>query len=1098
MLHIRRWPILIGLALALPAPALAQEGITVAGQVVTEEGHPISSATVQIVSLGLGSVTRTDGHYTLVIPANRVQPGETVTLTARAINYKPQTASIVVTAGENTHDFLLTVNPLQLGELVVTGLGTTSEVEKIGNVRNNVDSTLIRKSNEQNIVAALAAKAPNVEVTSTAGDPGASASIRIRGANTLNTASEPLFVVDGMAIDNSTTTTSTYDGTGFGNQQGTFPPNRAIDLNSDDIESIEILKGAAAGAIYGARAGQGVILVTTKKGHAGPTTFSFRTTMSANDVTRFPELQRTYGQGEGGVAETCVPVTGPVDCLGTTRSWGPAIPAGTPTYDHSREVFRTGFTTDNTLTASGGNDRTTFYISGSAFYQNGSFVGPHNNFTRYAFRLKGDHRLTNWLKVGGNVAYSAANGDGVQKTSNFSGILLGSWRATPTFDNRQYLDPVNGMHRSYAYPNPSANSADQSRGYDNPFFTANVPVSTTSANRVTGNLTADATPIGWLHINYTLGVDYSGDNRLQGQPQTSSNTPLPTGQVIQLGISNTQVESNLLGTASFKLSQKAAGTFTLGQNFNSRSFDLIGATGNGLIAPTPYSLRNTGQINPPVDSVAKVNIVGFYGQATLDLYQQLFLKGGLRYDGASTFGQDNLRAWFPSASAAWQFTKVTGNLNGMLTYGKARIAYGEVGTQPPPYLGSNTFLGGGSFADPFGPFLSASQGGNGGLFTPNVKPATGLEPERSKEFELGADLGLFKDYADLSFTWYQKNSSGVILQVPVAASTGYQFQSANGAEIQNAGTEWSLNIRPITKRDFAWDLGFIFGTNRNHVKSLTGASFVSYGGLGAFGLTVADVGGSVGDFLDYDYVRCGRGIMLDDGTGNQNFSVDANCTADQNSKHALFLPDATVAGANGGLGLGYPLLDGQKRIIGSPDPKWTGSVRTSVRYKGVTVSALVDVRHGGLIYNGTKGALIELGTAKITEKRGQTETMTSFLGQDAAGPGASTPVVLDEAFFRGYYSTFISLGQPFYEDGSYTKLREISVGYTWAGKFVSQTLHLSSVDFRVAGRNLAVWTKYSGIDPETSFAGAESGSRGVDWFNNPQARSFVFSLGLNR
>jgi TonB-linked SusC/RagA family outer membrane protein len=1092
---------LVGIAAGLllaPALARAQEVVRLSGRVLGENGAPIPGASVIAQGINLGAQSNTEGRYSFAIPRERLPSGR-VTLVARAINYKPATVQVDVSGGEVTQDFALAANPLQLGEIVVTGAGTVQEVEKIGNVRNYVDSTLIQRSNEENIVNALAAKAPNVNVTSTAGDPGASSSIQIRGINTLNGSSQPLIIVDGMPIDNTTITTSTYDGTGFGNQQGTFAPNRAIDMNPADIENVEVLKGAAAGSVYGARAGQGVILITTKKGRPGTTSYSLHSSISTSSVTRFPELQRKFGQGEGGVAEVCVPSSDPalIDCSGTTRSWGPPIPAGTPTFDHSDEVFTTGYTTDNTLSISGGNDRTTFYLSGSEYFQRGTFVGPNNRFERTAFRLKGDHRISDKVQVGGNVAYSSDNTKSLQKTSNFSGILLGSWRSTPTFDNREYLDPVNHLQRSFAYPNPSASSFDQPRGYDNPFFTAYVPVGNSNANRVTGNIDLKAQPLSWLNLSYTLGVDYSDDDRLQGQPQTSSNTPLATGQVISLGISNTQVESSLLGTASYTLSPKVQGTFSLGQDFNNRSFRLTGGVGNGLIASQPYSLKNTGSQGPPVDSTAKVNIDGYFGQATVDLDQQLYLKAGLRYDGASTFGSNNLRNWFPSASAAWQFTKVLGNLDSNLTYGKLRIAYGEVGTQPPPYLGATVFTGGGTITDPFGPFLNENQKGIGGLVTPLIRPSPDLKVERSKELELGADLGLFRDYADLSFTWYHKISDDVILPVPVPASTGYQLQYTNAAKIRNSGTEWALNIRPVTKRDFAWDLGFILGTNRNRVLDIKGADFISYGGLGGFALSVADKGGEVGDFLDFDYVRCGRGITLDNGSGGV-YNVDANCTSGQRSQHALFIPDGTLASVNGGLGAGYPLLDPTKRIIGSPNPKWTGSVRTSIRWKKFSLSGLLDIRHGGLIYNGTKGALVELGTAKITERRGQTDNMGHFLGQPVAGPGAGTNVVLTEDFFRGYYSTFVSLGEPFYEDGSYAKLREISIGYLWDSPFVTRTLGLSSIEIRVAGRNLHTWTKYSGIDPETSFAGAESGAAGIDWFNNPQARSFVFSLTVNR
>jgi TonB-linked SusC/RagA family outer membrane protein len=1086
--------------LAVPTAAAAQQPAVIGGQVTREDGEPLPGATVAITSIGFGTTTRADGRYVLTIPGNRVQ-GQQVTLSVRAIGYKPDTRDIALAEGESTQDFSLSPNPLQLGEVVVTGAGTSLEVEKLGSVRNNVDSSLIQRSNESNVVNALAAKAPNVEIVSTAGDPGANTAIRIRGANTLGSTGDPLFVVDGIPIDNSTVTTTTYDGTGFGNQQGTTSPNRASDLNPADIESIEILKGAAAGSIYGARAGQGVILVTTKKGRPGTTSYSLRSNLSINETFRFPELQRRYGLGNGGLADPCVPSADPalIDCEATSDSWGPELPAGTETFDHAREVFKTGFTTDNTLTISGGTDRTLFFLSGGYNYQDGTIVGPRNNYERISVRLNGSHRVRDNFTVGGNVAYSNANGEFVQKGSNFSGIALGAWRAAPEFNNENYLSEENGLHRSYRFPNPSASSVALSRGYDNPFFTANVPVSTAIADRIIGNVNLDWTPAGWLRFNYTLGVDYAGDDRLQGQPQTSSNIPNPLGQVIKLDINSNQLDHNLAGTATYRLSPKLGGTFTLGQNLNTRSQRILGGVGNVLLSAEPFTLTNTASQLPPVDIETKVRIEGYFGQATFDIADQLYLKAGLRYDGASTFSSENQRAWYPSASAAWQFTKAA-NLGGVLSYGKLRAAYGEVGTQPQPYLTAFTFLSGGTYLDGWGTNLTATQGGFGGLYS-DTTGAGNLRPERTKELEAGFDIGLFNDVADLSFTWYRRTSSDVILTLPVAASTGFLNVANNAGEIRNAGTEWALNIRPITRKNFAWDVGFLLSTNRNRVLDLSGPEFVSYGGTGGFALTVAQVGEVIGAFRDWDYIRCGRGLSILD-AGSNSVAVDDLCTPEQNSQEALFINDGTYSntGADPGNGAGYPLLDPDTRIIGNPQPDWTGSFRTGVRLGKWSFSGLLDIRRGGLVYNGTRGALNSLGTSK---ESGDLRNSTVVFGEDffqgtaVAGPGVGTPAVLDESWFQNYYSTFTFLGQPFYEDAGFVKLREISVGYTASGGF-AQRLGFSSMDFRLAGRNLAVWTDYTGVDPETSLGGAESGARGIDWFNNPQTRSFVFSVTLNR
>jgi TonB-linked SusC/RagA family outer membrane protein len=1085
----------------------AQQPLSLSGRITNEDGNPVTTATVAIPALSLGTTVRSDGSYTLSLP-DRVK-GQTVMLSVRAIGYKPVAVQVAIGETDATQDFTLVANPLQLGELVVTGAGTETEVEKLGSVRNNVDSALIARSNEASVVNAISAKAPNVEVTSASGDPGASASIRIRGANTLGGDGQPLFVVDGQPIDNSVSTTASLDPQTGGPQGGVSSPNRAIDINPEDIESIEILKGAAAGAVYGARAGQGVILITTKKGHPGATKYSLRSSFSWSDINRFPQLQRQYGQGDGGVGDPCAQssatATPILDCYATEDTWGPALPAGTTTYDHAGELYQTGFGSDNTLTISGGNDRTTFYVSGSLLNQNGELPGPNTSFNRKSFRLTGDHRLSDNLKVGGNVSYTASEQYAVQKGFNFSGITWGAWRTPPEFNNLDYVTTPDSVQRSFRFPNPSFGNVDSTRGYDNPLWSALNALSSSIVGRTIGNVSVDFTPWSWLKLSYTLGVDDGTDSRLQGQPPSTSNTPDPRGQVIKQTLINTQWDGNFLATANYSLSQQVKGTFSFGQNLNSRSFRQQGQVGNGLIASQPFNLSNASTFPPPKDLETKIRTVGYFAQSTFDLWDQLFLKGGVRYDGASSFSSNDQWAWFPSASAAWQFTKATGNFGGLLSYGKARIAYGQVGTQPSPYLGATIYQS--SLFNDFDAFgTGSSQNGLGGLFTPNVKPATSLKPERTKELEAGVDLGFLKDGADLSFTWYKRTSTDVILLVPVAASSGFTVEGANAARIRNAGTEWSLNLRPITRKSFAWDVGLTLGTNRNQVQDLLGAEFVNYGGLGG-GIqggpqAVAELGQQIGAFRDYDYVRCGRGVILSDGSANP-YNVDANCTPAQIQSKALFIDNGTLVNSAGigSNGPGFPLLDPTQRVIADPNPKWTGSVRTNVRVGNFSFSGLLDVRHGGQVWNGTRAALNTVGTSAESALRGQSVVFgTNFLPGAVAGPGAGTAATLDQGWFANYYGwSFAStIGQPFYEDGSFVKLREISIGYSMHNRFVSRTLGLSSVDLRLAGRNLVTWTNYTGVDPETNLAGSETGARGIDFFNNPQTRSFVFTVVLAR
>ncbi|HVE80312.1 MAG TPA: TonB-dependent receptor plug domain-containing protein, partial [Gemmatimonadaceae bacterium] len=478
-------------ALALvPAAARAQEGATISGRVRGEAGQPLPSASVFLEGLNLGTLTREDGQYTLTVPGARAQ-GQRATLTARLIGYRPQSAQITLAAGAITQDFTLPSNPLQLGELVITGAGTSIEAEKLGSVRNAVSAEQITKAAEPNIVQALAAKAPNVNITQSSGEPGSSSYIVIRGLRTVNSSAQPLFVIDGVPVDNQSFSTSNFNPTdelGSGEVSGTTQMNRAMDINPNDIENIEILKGPAAGAIYGARAGQGVILITTKKGRPGQTRYSLRSQWSFDDISQEYPLQTRFGQGRGGIAPAaneCNDINATLRCL---RSWGPELPAGTRVYDHSTEAFDTGVTSDNTLTVSGGNERTTFYFSGSYFDQSGIFVGPSNQFQRSTVRLNASHRMLENLNILANVQYADTRGDFIQRGNNANGLQLGLLRTPPEFNNLPYLDPVSGLHRSYRMQNAAPGTESQSRGFDNPFFILYEPVNRSMVGRVFGNV----------------------------------------------------------------------------------------------------------------------------------------------------------------------------------------------------------------------------------------------------------------------------------------------------------------------------------------------------------------------------------------------------------------------------------------------------------------------------------------------------------------------------------------------------------------------------------------------------------------------------------
>ena len=496
-----RWPrralavalVLAGGMFALAmAPSRAAAQATVSGTITDAAGTPVQGAQVRIENLGVQTVSGNEGRYSLLIPASRVAAGAWV-VTVRRIGFRVQTASVTVTPGGTvTQNFTLASDPFQLEEVVVTGQGLSQTREKLAASINTVDAQDIQASKELNITSALAGKAPNVEITKTSGEPGAGSFIQIRGAKTLGN-TQPLFVVDGQPIDNSSIGIE-------GNVGGTQVENRAMDVNPNDIQSVEILKGAAASAIYGSRAANGVVLITTKSGQRGATHASLTSTYTFDNVTATQPLQTQWGQGEDAAAEGGTGNLAPTASI----SWGPALAAGTPVYDHATELFHQGHEFDNTMTLSGGTEQTTYYMSLGYTNDLGTFK-TNSAYKRISTRLKGSHDFRSNLTVGGNFAYTQSNGDLVQQGSNISGVMLGALRTPPEFNNWPYLDPTTGLHRSYRMPNPTRLATG--RGYDNPFWVMYADTNTTAVDRTFGNINVSYDPFPWLSIKEQIGAD---------------------------------------------------------------------------------------------------------------------------------------------------------------------------------------------------------------------------------------------------------------------------------------------------------------------------------------------------------------------------------------------------------------------------------------------------------------------------------------------------------------------------------------------------------------------------------------------------------------
>jgi TonB-linked SusC/RagA family outer membrane protein len=1067
----------------LPARAMAQ-GATVTGTVTGEGGTPLVGVTVSITGMGLGSQTGPDGRYSFTVPASRIS-GQAATLNARRVGYRPQNVPITLTAGTITHDFAMVTTPLQLEQVIVTGAGTEQVRERIGSSIASVDTgQIIRAAQPQNIISALSATTPNVRVNTQSGEPGGSAFVIIRGATSVTGTNQPLIVVDNQPIDNSTISTNGGDGS-------TVTQNRAADINPNDVESVQVLKGAAASAIYGARAANGVILITTKRGNNGPTRWTITSTQTFDHVIKTFPLQTAFGQGQNGAAGSC---SAP-DCNANPLSWGPAL-SGTSTFDHGTEIYDTGLTSDNAISLSGGNQRTTFYLSGGITDQLGVMKGPNNRYDRTSVRLSATHQLLNSLTFGGNFSYFNTSGKYVQKGSNTSGLLLGALRTPPDFNNQPFIDPNSGLQRSYRFPNPSATSVTLSRGYDNPFFILDNPANRSELGRFLGNIKADWVPTAWLSLSETFGADNYTDSRVESAPLSSSTDPV--GYVTRYQINNLEIDHNLTATLSHTFNENIDTRLVLGQNLNSRRYRDVYVFGDELIAPTPFAIQNTVSYTP-TETKSLRHIAAYFAQAEGDFYDQFHVTAGVRDDGFSTFGSGHRTALYPKVDAAWTFTRYINpeytNGRGWLTNGRLRAAYGETGREPPVYATISALSSTSLFGSGFQDFIGPKQGGFGGLVTGGNVGNPDLRPERNREGEAGIDLGLLDNRADLSFTYYNKKSSDVILPAPTnAASTGAQTGLVNGATISNKGVELSANIRPYTTQKMDFSIGGNFAKNNGKVLSLLeGVQFIPYNNEGFTGsIGSSTVGYAPGVLRGQDFIRCGYGLSAVIEDGGDEVAIDPLCGGAK--KGALFL------GADG-----QPIVNPNEQVIADPNPKWTAGMNASLRYGKFQFSTLFDMRREGQVWDGTRSALDRFGTSEETMVRTSTN---GVFGQNVlpdevvAGPGKGVTAFSTmqdwQSWFLGLGGSASSVQSQFVEDGSFVKWREVSVAYTLDNGFMRNRLGFSNALIRLAGRNLHTWTKYKGLDPETNLGGAEFLTQGIDFFQNPQTRSFVVSVTLNR
>jgi TonB-linked SusC/RagA family outer membrane protein len=1051
---------------------------TVSGNITDESGVPLPGANVIIEGTTTGVSTDFDGNY-------QIQAEQGQVLQFSYIGYTTQ--SIAVGSQDTINVSLQPDN--QLEEVIVTSLGFTVVKDQQGSTSSVVNTQSVLRSGEPTIANALSGKASGVRISRSNGDPGAGSTIRIRGANTIDGSSQPLIIVDGVPLDNTTSYAGGNSITG-GRTGGVSQGSRLNDINPSDIESLQVLKGASAAALWGSRAANGVIVITTKKGSRGEAQISFRSSYSLDEISERIPMQNTWGQGRNGVfgsnrAESWgdyIPErSGGADTVNTSGAYFEAAD-GTLYYpitqknsketfleENFNSLFQTGVVWQNDLTISGGGENSTYFFSLGYLTQDG--IIREASYDRTNLRLNYESKLNDYLTFSSKVAYTYTDSNRIQQNSNTAGVMLGFLRTPPDFDQRDYIgtyysssgEAFINRHRSYRRPlgqavNPS---------YNNPLWTVFEQVSDTKVNRVTATPQLTIKPTNWLQIITRANADVGDDRRTYFFPIGSAGSR-SVGVLQEDVIGTRNLSFDAIGKASFELTSDINLTTTAGWSINDRKYNRTSGNITGFLV---NSTKETTSLNTAAEASSFDNFKTLrrsnrgYGILNFDLFDELFINLSGALEASSTI---NGSFFYPATDLAWDFTNSLVKSEA-LSFGKLRASWGKVGVQPSAHRFETLAEGSFSYSTYSDP-LSVDLFG-GGFRLDNNLGNPNLEPEIKTEWEIGADLRFLNDDLSFSFTYYDNKIEGILLDVTLSPSSGYATQYGNFGEMVNQGIEFDLGWNIVDKPDFGFSASINWSKNENEVTDLFGTESINLS-PGASVSSRAIVGQPLGVLF---------------GTGSKT-NPDGSFDLDEN---------------------GFPQITSSEIILGDPNPDWRGGLSLNMNYKKFRFSALIEHSQGGVFSPRTLHVLNRFGTTEMTANR---ETLTQNLVNYAGNtvPSGSVvrgniedfgggPVLLDETWYRTGIGGGFGDNQAYNfstYDASFTKLREVTFSYVIDNPGLKSSTGLSNIILSVSGRNLLNINNIPGIDPETNQTGVGQ-AQGLDYFTNPQTKSTFFSVTLN-
>lgn len=1068
------------LALAIGVIQGAAQVTTVRGIVTTEEdGEPVIGASVIVKGTSLGTVTDVNGRFEL----SGLPPSATrllisyISLMAKEVAIAPQ---VSVTLKSDTH---------LLDEVVVTALGISREKKALGYTAQEVKQNALVQGKDNNLLNSLSGKIAGVRITNTQGDVGSSR-IVIRGETSIAGENQPLFIVDGIPVDNSQLNARS---------SGRDFKNAIADLNPEDIKTLTVLKGPNAAALYGARAAHGAIVITTKGGDKRQKGIgiTLHSSTQVSFVATLPEFQNLFGQGAGG-RFGYVDGKGAGVNDGVDESWGPRLDIGllipqfdspldadgnrvaTPWVSHPnnvRDYFRMGISTNSGISVARGDDKYQFRVGYN--YEKQVSIVPDAGTNKTNISLNTDYHLAKWIVVGATANYivytapslpGSATPSGSNVRSN-SPMLQFLWFGRQVDTNSLKADYTRNWNSSY---------------YDNPFWSASYNTQSQERHRLIGDLHAEFRLTDGLNVRFRTSTDWYNDRRKSKVKWGSAGAGSPYGSYAEDAYTVKENNTEVLATYIKQLNKNWGIDALLGFNVRNKQYENNYQAAPRLAVADLYTLTNSRDPLISSNDFYRLRQYGLYGSIQLDYRRWAFLNITGRNDWSSTLPVDNNSYFYPSVTASVLLSEAFGWRSKAVNYLKIRGGWSQVGADANPYQLATVFTSETAFNG--NPLQSSSTIG----MNPNLKP------EKTSSIEAGFEAAFWDNRLYLDFTYYKTDSRNQILKLATTAASGYTSQVRNAGHIRNRGYEIQLGAVPIqTSKGFRWNLDLNYGANSSKVVKLDDEGLITSYQLYSSGIQIlASVGEAYGTLFGTSYVR----------DANGNVVVDAN---------------------------GLPKISTTNKTLGKFTPDWTGGISNTFSYRSLSLSFLIDASVGGSIFSNTNktgkytGVLANTLSGRDAEHGGLwyytdamgnnvrlSESPSYSVSSDglyyAQVNGQSTRVYQDGIMVEGvtesgskneevvsaekYYHRIYSIAEANVYDASYVKLREVALSYRLP-RLWTQKLHLQEASVTLTGRNL--WTIYKSvpnIDPESALT--TGNAQGVEAYSLPTTRSFGVNLSV--